>query len=419
MYSGEKEPKELDKSVDLSHAIFIDKEELLKENIQVFIAAQNVENQPAVARFFFIPKFGWMLASNNDLLAKDSLATNNIYLSTKITSILPQNFFPISNPAIDAKALLGEPVSHDLGSLHIREEGLFVKQATEFPLSVKVAQFDSRTTQGFATASARGEKGGHYGINYDAAGAIKNGGFIADGVGRKEGAFMAKLIFKHYALLALKDLHDRIDKGEKPDIFSIFSSCFKNSNMVIQNISQKIGEKASTTGVLAFIEKQKDGTDMLHIMSSGDSRAWVVDLHGMTWVTPEQGMLAEDLKDKKISPEEYRVIRKAIDIMIDPQTLDSKAQNYYNNRNKLYHSVGSNMQISYYNKELKKGDTVLLSTDGLHGNLTMSQISKTLLRKYPSPILATYITEKALSASTDPSNLRGNPDDVSAVVLRV
>lgn len=72
-------------------------------------------------------------------------------------------------------------------------------------------------------------------------------------------------------------------------------------------------------------------------------------------------------------------------------------------------------------KEVRKGDLVLLTSDGVHDNLTHEEI-EALLEKAKSPEeAAAFIKEAALKRSREDKNksIRAKPDDVSVVAVEV
>lgn len=66
---------------------------------------------------------------------------------------------------------------------------------------------------------------------------------------------------------------------------------------------------------------------------------------------------------------------------------------------------------------LQTGDRVLLTSDGIHDNLTRTEIEEILKSKTKDPARA--IVEAARTRSLDNEHLRAKPDDMSAVVLDV
>lgn len=65
--------------------------------------------------------------------------------------------------------------------------------------------------------------------------------------------------------------------------------------------------------------------------------------------------------------------------------------------------------------EVTQGDIILITTDGVHDNLTNPEIISTI----NNGASAEYLTQLALERSRDSSALRAKPDDITAVMLQI
>lgn len=70
--------------------------------------------------------------------------------------------------------------------------------------------------------------------------------------------------------------------------------------------------------------------------------------------------------------------------------------------------------------ELELGDRIILSTDGVHDNLTDEQIKTTIVNA-PSECAANKLASRAHETSREPRkiNARAKPDDITAVVVEI
>ncbi len=141
-----------------------------------------------------------------------------------------------------------------------------------------------------------------------------------------------------------------------------------------------------TTGVAALFA---DG--QLHVANVGDSRAYLV----------REGQIEQISRDHSFVSDQV-----AAGLMTAEQARTS------NVRNIITRALGyqPEVQVDIFSLALRPGDTVLLSSDGMHGLIEDSEIAEVSSMLPP---------EEAAQRLVDTANARGGPDNITVVIAQV
>jgi protein phosphatase len=131
----------------------------------------------------------------------------------------------------------------------------------------------------------------------------------------------------------------------------------------------------------------------LAIASVGDSRAYVMDGHGLKVITDDQTWVNEVGR---------------------PLGLDEDSLRHHPMRHVLTMAIGANapLAINHYRVPLSRGTMVLICSDGLHGVLETPQMERILESGRGAPLEDNC--RKLIQAAKD----AGGPDNVTAVLMR-
>ncbi len=134
----------------------------------------------------------------------------------------------------------------------------------------------------------------------------------------------------------------------------------------------------------------KDGHVMLaHV---GDSRAYLVRAHHATQLTSDHSLVAQLVARQQLTPEEARH---------DPR------------RNVVTRSVGVGPEVEVelvtVGEPLQHGDTIVLCSDGLHGQVSDDEIAGAAMGES---------LEAACGELIELANERGGPDNITVAMLR-
>lgn len=181
---------------------------------------------------------------------------------------------------------------------------------------------------------------------------------------------------------------------------------------VIAEASRTVRAEAGgglTTAVVARIVENR-GVRTALIASVGDSRAY----------------LLRDGQLEKITEDDYGFVDDPDFTLETAQRLDNaKSENdlspdqlkYFKTRNIMSRALGqeSPLNVHIQKRRLMQGDKLLLTTDGVHDNLTTSEIEDVMLEDGD---VAQKLVQKAYVRSQQ-NHFRSKMDDISAVAINV
>ncbi len=141
-----------------------------------------------------------------------------------------------------------------------------------------------------------------------------------------------------------------------------------------------------TTGVAALLYQ-----GMLHIANVGDSRAYLIRDGAIRQISRDHSLVGEQVAAGVITAEQARSL-------------------YY--RNVITRALGyqSEVVVDLFHYPLQAGDTIVLSSDGLHGLVTDDEICQTAL---------TLPLTDAVDRLIDLANERGGTDNITAIIAHV
>lgn len=99
--------------------------------------------------------------------------------------------------------------------------------------------------------------------------------------------------------------------------------------------------------------------------------------------------------------------------------METLAVFYYGNRHKITKALGKRGQSCIDIISVKKGDRFLLTSDGIHDNLTTDEIEEVIKKSSTPAEIAKNLKDKALARSREPieREMRAKPDDMSVVAV--
>jgi serine/threonine protein phosphatase PrpC len=149
----------------------------------------------------------------------------------------------------------------------------------------------------------------------------------------------------------------------------------------------------------------------------GDSRAYILPEHGpLRRLTTDDGLLGRLVENQMMSDEDARRIDQAM----HSSELSELEMSYFRHRGGITQALGGPLRPNIHIDQvsIEAGDRVLLCTDGVHDNLTDSEIEN-ILRHTPRNLAAKYLVNHSLVRSRQErlTTIRAKPDDMSAIVM--
>lgn len=141
-----------------------------------------------------------------------------------------------------------------------------------------------------------------------------------------------------------------------------------------------------TTGVAALFLQ-----NMLHVANVGDSRAYLVREDEIVQISRDHSFVSDQVAAGLMTPEQARAS---------------------NIRNIITRALGhtAEVEVDLFATALRPGDTVILSSDGMHGLISDAEIAE---------VAGVLTLEEAAQRLVDTANERGGPDNITVVIARV
>lgn len=213
---------------------------------------------------------------------------------------------------------------------------------------------------------------------------------VADGMGGVQAGEQASaLAVKQTAEVVVSRLnHWNIDQADV-DFQALLKESIKSANLKIHDTARQRPDLAGmgTTITVAIVRE-----NFAYIGHVGDSRAYLINQHIVEKVTRDHSLVGRLLEIGQITPEEAAV---------------------YPQRNLIYRSLGTypDVEVDFYQRPLRPGDSVLLCSDGLNNHVEDREIAE-IVRAHVDPQIA---CQELINLA----NARGGEDNITVVVVRL
>ena len=212
---------------------------------------------------------------------------------------------------------------------------------------------------------------------------------VADGMGGANAGEVASRMAVE--LVAQQVFRELAESGRRPDwhnLLAILKRAIESANLAILQESRKRTDRKGmgTTLTAAAIHNGK-----IYFAQLGDSRAYLVRNGVIVQMTHDQSLVAKLVAAGSITPAEAKV---------HPQ------------RNVILQALGiqNHIDIDFSVADLKRGDRVVLCSDGLSGKVEAEEVRQ-LLEQWPETHDG---CERLIALARD----RGGEDNITAIVIR-
>lgn len=170
-----------------------------------------------------------------------------------------------------------------------------------------------------------------------------------------------------------------------------------------------------TTATIAKLFVNERGEMHAAIASAGDSRAYILRDGELKMLTLDHGVNIGDADNER------EALQETFANVVDLSTLSDDEQAIFARRNVISSALGGDdtFLIAGTTVRIVSGDKLLLTTDGIHDNLTTSEIKYLVDRDAEDTLLTEHLVEAALQRSRDTNHLRAKRDDITAVLVTI
>jgi PPM family protein phosphatase len=252
---------------------------------------------------------------------------------------------------------------------------------------------------------------------------------VFDGVGGSAAGEIASQTAAHATHQRWRQILEKLQKKRKiPTLLencdvlhlcTILEELIRDADEQVRTIgAQRAGtDDLATTVALAAFSHHPETRDYTMVFAHvGDSRIYLLrDDEPLTRLTNDDGLLAKLIENQIIN--ETDAFR--IDQAMTAEQLSDTEISYFRLRGGITQALGGPLppMIHIDQVSVRPGDRILLCTDGIHDNLTDTEIEE-ILRKGPRTAAARLLVERSIERSHDRTNtVRAKPDDMSAIVL--
>lgn len=174
---------------------------------------------------------------------------------------------------------------------------------------------------------------------------------------------------------------------------------------------------ATTVAMAMLCQQAESNAYMLYYAHVGDSRIYLLhENEPLKRLTIDDGLLGRLVESQMIEEEDARRIDQAM----RSEELSEVEFSYFRLRGGITQALGGPVPPTIHINQIPItiGDRVLVCTDGIHDNLTDSEIEATL-RNSSREAAARNLVEQSLTRSREERHVtvRAKPDDMSAIVI--
>ena len=167
------------------------------------------------------------------------------------------------------------------------------------------------------------------------------------------------------------------------------------------------------------------------ISQNGDTRCYLYSEGELLLLTEDQDAVNMDFTQGALTSEQADAIGEALDTFsgFDVGKLDPAARKYYAQRHLVFGQLGDSPEAAapvFSTIQIHPGDSLLLTSDGVHDNLTADEIAASMSSIDPAATLVDRADarsgERALPDPNDltvPYNYRAHQDDATALVVKI
>jgi len=242
---------------------------------------------------------------------------------------------------------------------------------------------------------------------------------VFDGMGGHAAGDVASRTARYNVEKSLKELPDGLSLEQtQHSLDSILKEAHEKISQ--QSTNNPALKGMGTTASVVKIWEGPQGERKAVIGNVGDSRVYIRRFNGsLEQITLDDNVIREMMARQTISLAEARTLQSKLSNVTDLSTLTQRERELFENRNTIAQALGHNASPRIHVVDVRAGDKLIVTSDGIHDNLTDSEISKVLAQFPNNQVAVERLIESSRNRSRDSNHLRSKPDDMSAVIAEV
>jgi serine/threonine protein phosphatase PrpC len=233
---------------------------------------------------------------------------------------------------------------------------------------------------------------------------------VFDGAGGVPGSELASQLASEAAAEYLKRVQSDLPRNLSQ--LAMYEALYSGHEAILNDSR---AERIATTATIAKVFETERGITYAVVASVGDSRAYLYRDGSIAHLTLDQAYRTPgyDGKDKML-------LQMTLSEATDLSRLSDSERNAFRRRHILTSCLGRTdiePVITVNDFEVRPGDKLVITSDGIHDNLTNSEIEKILSDNDSADLSTRALVQAARQRSNDRTHVRAKPDDMTAVAL--
>ncbi len=214
---------------------------------------------------------------------------------------------------------------------------------------------------------------------------------VADGVGGNRSGEIASRTTVNAVASFVED-HPVEDLKTEDEIREYFLECISDANSRVRDVARWHAKNRgmATTVVAAFVPYNRDNS--IYIVNVGDSRAYILRDDNLEQITEDHTYV-------------NTLVKAGIITRAEAMERDDK--------NMITRAIGADdlVEADFFTVRIKKGDIILICTDGLYSEVTEPELIAHLKKDESMSDICAELVETA--------NLNGGSDNITAICIRI